>query len=46
MKVGDLVRHDQGYIGIITRYIPDIDDDNFVEVYWKNMIRLRLLRWF
>ena len=36
MKVGDLVRYDEGYIGIITRYIPDIDDDDFVEVYWND----------
>ncbi len=37
MKVGDLVRHDQGYIGIITCIDPEETGDNDeVEVHWTD----------
>ena len=37
MKVGDLVRHDQGFIGIITCIDPEeIGDDCEVEVAWND----------
>jgi heat shock protein HspQ len=37
MKVGDLVRHDQGYIGIITCVDPEqIGDEDEVEVHWND----------
>ena len=37
MKVGDLVRHDQGFTGIITRIDPEeICDDCEVEVAWND----------
>ena len=37
MQVGDLVRHDQGHIGIITCIDPEqIGDDDEVEVLWND----------
>jgi heat shock protein HspQ len=37
MEVGDLVRHDQGYLGIITRVDPEnIGDIGEVEVAWND----------
>jgi heat shock protein HspQ len=37
VKVGDLVRHDQGFTGIITRIDPEeIGDDCEVEVAWND----------
>ncbi len=37
MKVGDLVRHDQGYIGIITCIDPkETGDNDEVEVHWND----------
>jgi len=37
VKVGDLVRHNHGYIGIITCIDPEqIGDDDEVEVYWND----------
>ena len=37
MQVGDLVRHDQGYIGIIACIDPEqIGDDDEVEVVWND----------
>tara|TARA_Y100000593_G_scaffold83200_1_gene156653 strand:- start:1288 stop:1455 length:168 start_codon:yes stop_codon:yes gene_type:complete len=37
MKVGDLVRHDEGYIGVVTCIDPEqIGDENEVEVYWND----------
>jgi heat shock protein HspQ len=37
MKIGDLVRHDQGFIGIIICIDPEqIGDDDEVEVAWND----------
>ena len=36
MKLGDLVRHDQGYIGIIICIDPEETDDDVVRVYWDD----------
>ena len=37
MQVGDLVRHDQGYIGIIACVDPEqIGDEDEVEVHWND----------
>ena len=37
MKVGDLVRHDQGYIGIVTCIDPEqVGDDDEIEVHWND----------
>ena len=37
MKVGDLVRHDLGFIGIITAIDPEeIGDKDEVEVAWSD----------
>ena len=36
MKVGDLVRHDQGYIGIIIDTFDDTKEIVEVEVFWND----------
>tara|TARA_A100001515_G_scaffold14728_1_gene10975 strand:- start:94 stop:261 length:168 start_codon:yes stop_codon:yes gene_type:complete len=37
MQVGDLVRHDQGYIGIVTCIDPEqVGDDDEIEVHWND----------
>ena len=37
MKVGDLVRRDQGYIGIVTCIDPEqVGDDDEIEVHWND----------
>ena len=37
MRVGDLVRHDQGYSGIVTCIDPEqVGDDDEIEVHWND----------
>ena len=46
MKIGDLVRHDQGYIGIITCIDPEeIGDNDEVEVVWTNGAICNMSAW-
>ena len=36
MKVGDLVRHDQGFIGVVTCVDPELGEDHEVKVAWND----------
>ena len=46
MKVGDLVRHDQGYIGIVTCIDPEqVGDADEIEVHWNDGDVSNMSRW-
>ena len=46
MKVGDLVRHDQGYIGIVTFIDPEQGGDaDEIEVHWNDGDVSNMSRW-
>ena len=36
MKVGDLVRHDMGFIGVVTCVDPELGEDHEVKVAWND----------